>query len=63
MTLDQLASQVLATLALQREYFRTRSPQKLAESKDAERRLKAACEAILNPPAASLFDAPTEGES
>jgi len=56
MTIEQLARQTLSVLALQREYFDTRSSQKLAECRDAERRLKSACEEILHPPTAGLFD-------
>lgn len=32
------------------ELFRTRSQTKLAECRDAERRLKEACETVLKPP-------------
>lgn len=39
----------MTVLALQREYFRTRSTEKLRECKNAERRLAEAAEEILNP--------------
>lgn len=58
MTIQELARQVLNVLGLQREYFQTRSQTKLAECRDAERRLKETCETILKPPATfsdSLF--------
>lgn len=55
MNTQDLARMVLKTLALQKEYFRTRSASKLSECKDAERRLERACDEILNPPGADLF--------
>jgi hypothetical protein len=45
----QLAKQVLNVLDLQQEYFRTRTTEKLQESKAAERKIRQACKAILNP--------------
>lgn len=44
--LARLALQVLDT---QQEYFRTRSTDKLRESKSLERRLREAATAVLNP--------------
>jgi hypothetical protein len=43
MTTKDLARQVLAVLNIQQRYFRDRKPSVLAESKDAERRLRQAC--------------------
>lgn len=63
MTIEQLARQTLGVLRLQQDYFRKRTPRLLQESKDAERRLRKACEEILNPATPDLFDAPTEAES
>jgi hypothetical protein len=56
MTVEELARMVLHTLKLQKDYFDTRNPMKLLESKDAERRLKKAAEEILFPPTPGLFD-------
>lgn len=57
-TRERLAKEVLAMLDLQREYFRTRTTEKLQESKAAEKRLREMCNAILNPKQAqpALFD-------
>lgn len=40
MTIEQRAKQTLRVLELQQEYFQSRSPTKLSECRDAERRLK-----------------------
>lgn len=60
MTREELAREVLKVLAMQAKYFRERTPQLLNECRDAERRLKATCEAVLSPPSPSLFDQPKE---
>jgi hypothetical protein len=43
MTTKELARRVVFVLDLQKRYFRDRKPSTLAESKDAERRLRQAC--------------------
>lgn len=57
--LQILASDVLAMFDLQREYFKTKNPEKLAQCKQVESALRKRCQAIVNPPAApkpNLFD-------
>lgn len=49
MTAEQLARETLAVLDLQQSYFKTRNTNTLHESKDAERRLREKCRAILSP--------------
>jgi hypothetical protein len=61
MTIEDLAKQALGVLELQQEYFRTRSTAKLAECRDAERKLREACLAIVKPPGPSLFDGCAKG--
>lgn len=48
MTIKDLARQTLAMLELQQRYFRTRKPSDLQVSKDAERRLRQACQELLS---------------
>lgn len=55
-TVEELARQVLKLLALQQEYFHTRSTTKLNECRDAERRMEKVCRDIINPPQPGLFD-------
>lgn len=50
MTVQQLAREALAVFELQREYFKTKNQEKLAECKKAEAALKKKCNDILNPP-------------
>ncbi len=56
MTVTELAYQSLAVLNLQRNLLHTRKQSALNELRDAERRLRATCEAVLNPAAPGLFD-------
>lgn len=49
MTVDSLARDVLELLRLQRAYFDTRDHAKLVECRVFEQRLKADCDAIVNP--------------
>lgn len=56
MTTEHLAKQTLRVLELQAEYFQTRSPTKLSECRDAERRLRETCLEVLNPKGPGLFD-------
>ncbi|HUR54280.1 MAG TPA: hypothetical protein VMZ71_09120 [Gemmataceae bacterium] len=48
-TVEELAAEVLAVFAGQQKYFRQRNSENLVASKQAERKLKETCEAIVNP--------------
>jgi hypothetical protein len=61
MDAKELAREVVRVLDMQKDYFRTKAPTKLNECRDAERRLRATCDKLLNPPVAGLFDQPQEG--
>lgn len=56
MTREELAALVIAMLDGQQRYFRETTRENLVASKTAERELRKACEHILKPPGASLFD-------
>lgn len=62
MTAQELARQVLKVLDLQQRYFSAKTNTLLAECRDAERRLRQACEQIINPPQPGLFDADIGGQ-
>jgi hypothetical protein len=47
MDAKDLARQALGVLDLQQQYFRNPNPTRLAECRDAERRLRAACNDVL----------------
>ena len=56
MDAKELARQVLHVLDMQKCYFRERSQTLLNECRDLERRLRATCKEILNPPQPGLFE-------
>lgn len=56
MTLTDLAREVLHLLRLQEEHERTKNRTRLAEVRDAERRLRKKVEEIVNPPQPSMFE-------
>ena len=57
---DDFLTLVSRMRVTQRSYFRRRDPATLAESKDLERRVDAALDAICNPPRPDLFTEPKE---
>lgn len=61
MTAEELARLAKKVRDAQRYYFSTRTSQALNESKDHERRLDKAIDAILNPPRPGLFDEGSQG--
>jgi hypothetical protein len=58
MDLHELARLALKALEIQEEARTRPGPQTAAHARDAERRLKKACEDILSPPQPTLFDRP-----
>lgn len=60
MTCEQLAALAVQILGMQRDYFRTKSQDLLAQCKKVERHLRKACEEILYPQQEQpgLFDNP-----
>jgi hypothetical protein len=60
-SVESLARLALETLDAQRAYFRSRTMAALSTAKQLEKQLRAACEAVVNPPAPSLFGTAGEG--
>lgn len=56
MTTNDLAYLVKRMRDAQKNYFRTRAPEVLGESKKLEREVDAAVKGVLEPPAPTLFD-------